>query len=215
MRRRLPGWVVMVVAMGSSLNGSLGGLLGCAELEDEDDTAAPSDQTPIGADEPSGASEPNELDEPGEVSCEGTAVSDEQANLEQEVLTLVNQHRASGATCGSRDMPAVDALRFHPALVCASRAHSEDMASRGYFDHESPEGTSPFTRMQEAGYDFRSAGENIALGSDTATGAMEQWMGSEPHCQNIMGSSFRDFGVGVAQDAEGKTYWTQNFGAPR
>ncbi len=72
-------------------------------------------------------------------------------------------------------------------LVWLGRQHSQDMIDRDYFDHVSPEGETPFQRMDERGIQWRGAGENIAL-NPTADGAHLSWMDSSGHRSNILGN---------------------------
>lgn len=130
--------------------------------------------------------------------------------LEDQILVLVNQRRAAGANCrtagsfGSRGP-----LTMNASLRCAARVHSRDMATRDFFAHNSLDGTTPWTRMNRAGYAWSTAGENIAKGFTTAQGFVDGWMNSDGHCANIMASGFKDIGVGVYG-----TLGTQDFGAP-
>ncbi|GMV12705.1 MAG: CAP domain-containing protein [Myxococcales bacterium] len=146
-------------------------------------------------------------------SCDSAGTSP--AAFECKIVELVNQHRAAGATCGGNAMPPVGKLTMHSTLRATARAHAADMAQKGYFAHDNLEGKSPFDRMSEAGYQWSTAGENIAAGSPTPEGAMDQWMKSPGHCANIMKAEFEDIGVGyAAQDGSKFThYWVQNFGA--
>lgn len=146
-------------------------------------------------------------------SCDSAGTSP--AAYECKIVELVNQARAAGATCGGNAMPPVGALTMHATLRGTARAHAADMAQKGYFAHENLEGKSPFDRMSEAGYVWKTAGENIAAGRPTPEGAMDQWMTSPGHCSNIMKNDFLDIGVGyVAQDGSKYThYWVQNFGS--
>ncbi|WP_428262285.1 CAP domain-containing protein [Haliangium sp.] len=137
----------------------------------------------------------------------------DRAALEAEVVELVNQIRAQGADCNSEgSFGPAGALTMDPALQCAARVHTLDMFERGYFDHVNPEGQQPWDRMEAAGYTWRSAGENIAGGRDSAQGVVDQWMASDGHCANIMGPDFVHIGVGVVP---GGPLWTQVFGRPR
>ena len=88
------------------------------------------------------------------------------------------------------------------------------MATRNYFEHQSPEGVGPGPRSRAAGYSGSFTGENIAAGSRTAFEVVEGWMNSTGHCSNIMDARYRAFGVGYAEGASSqyKRYWTQNFG---
>lgn len=132
--------------------------------------------------------------------------------LEARIVTLVNERRAAGATCGGQAMPAVPPLAADPALRCAARVHTQDMVDRNFFDHTNPSGEDPWDRMELAGYMWSNAGENIAGGNATAEATMQQWMGSSGHCRNIMNGDYAHIGVG---HVESDALWTQVFGAPR
>jgi uncharacterized protein YkwD len=126
-------------------------------------------------------------------------------SYEDQVVTLVNQERAK-AGC--------KALTVDSRLVTAARGHSQDMATRNYFDHNTPEGVTPWTRITNAGYKFSSAAENIAAGQSTPASVMNAWMNSEGHRANILNCNLRNIGVGLAYNTKHTPYWTQDFGTP-
>lgn len=133
------------------------------------------------------------------------------ADLEDQVLDLVNQRRSEGADCGSQgSFAATSALTMNGALRCAARVHSKDMSDRNFFDHTNPDQEDPFDRMDRAGYVYSFAGENIAVGYPTADAVMDGWMGSDGHCSNIMNPNYTEIGVGYYDGA----HWTQTFGRP-
>jgi uncharacterized protein YkwD len=137
-------------------------------------------------------------------------------DFENQVLTLVNQKRAAGATCGGVYKPPVPALSLDTRLRCASRKHSKDMAVNNFFSHTGSNGSTPFQRMTSAGYVWRAAAENIGAGYSTPAAAVNGWMNSTGHCNNIMSASYKHLGVGYYYRASGSTYahyWTQDFGA--
>ncbi len=138
------------------------------------------------------------------------------ATLESQVLTLVNQKRAAGATCGGVAKPPVAALTLDTKLRCAARFHSNDMATKNFFSHTGSNGSTFTTRINNAGYTWTSAGENIAAGQTTASAVVTSWMNSTGHCNNIMNGAFKHLGVGYAYSAGAtyKHYWTQDFGKP-
>ena len=108
------------------------------------------------------------------------------AAWEQQVITLVNQHRASGATCGGTAYPPVSPLSMDTALRSAARDHSEDMGLNNYFSHDSQDGTSFAQRIANAGYSGGfPRGENIAAGHSSPSSAVNGWMASTSHCTNI------------------------------
>jgi len=137
------------------------------------------------------------------------------AAMEDQVLTLVNQRRAAGATCGGTPYPAVGPLTMDANLRAAARGHSQDMATQNFFSHTSLDGRTFDTRIRNAGYSGAfPLGENIAGGQTTAASVVDGWMASTGHCTNIMSGSFRSIGVGYAfgSGSTYRHYWTQDFG---
>lgn len=111
--------------------------------------------------------------------------SDPQA--EQQMLVLVNKERTSrGLSALSADEP----------MRAVARAHCEDMFIRGYFSHYSPDGPSPFDRIQNAGIEYMAAGENLAY-APAVDIAHEGLMNSPGHRANILSKDFGRVGIGV------------------
>ncbi len=94
-----------------------------------------------------------------------------------------------------------------------ARKHSEDMATRNFFDHDTPEGRKPADRLQEDSIYFVKAGENIASGQTSAIFAHEGWMNSSGHRSNIL-ADFERLGVGVYFGGSYYVYYTQKFYTP-
>jgi uncharacterized protein YkwD len=123
------------------------------------------------------------------------------ARAESEAVRLTNVQRAQhGCT----------ALRVDTRLRTAARLHSADMRDRNYFDHNSPDGRSPWTRIKAAGYTTPGA-ENIAKGYPTAAAVIQGWMNSPGHRANILNCKLKAVGIGVAYGSGGP-WWTQDFG---
>ena len=61
---------------------------------------------------------------------------------------------------------------------------------------------------------FRRTGENLAGGQLTPEQAMEGWMNSPPHRENIMNPDYTLLGVAYVYrpDSKYKHYWVQHFG---
>lgn len=130
---------------------------------------------------------------------ESAPTAADSAQVSDAIFCMTNQIRASfGLTAFRRDA----------RLDAAARLHSEDMAARGYFAHDTPEGRTPTDRAAAQGY-TSGVGENIASGYATARAVMIGWMASAGHCQNILGVA-RDIGVGTA--ATPRPHYTQDFG---
>ncbi len=93
--------------------------------------------------------------------------------------------------------------------VLAKAANIRAMETKTYFSHTRPNGTSCFTALDEVGYSYRSAGENIAYGQSSAQEVMTAWMNSEGHRANILGN-YTHIGIGVYESG-GIIYWSQFF----
>jgi uncharacterized protein YkwD len=123
---------------------------------------------------------------------------------------------------GERARNHLRPLRISPKLSRAARRHSHAMARRHFFSHTSLGGASFVDRIRRTGYlsNVRSwrVGENIAYGSggrSTPRSIGTAWMNSPPHRANILSSSFRSIGIGIALGTPvgggGATY-TTDFG---
>ena len=108
-------------------------------------------------------------------------------NGEKQMFAMVNKERVN------QGLPS---LTFDTRLQNLARAHSNDMFERGYFSHYTPEGLSPFDRMDRAGITYQYAGENLALAPST-TLAMQGLMNSPGHRANILNPNFHKVGIGV------------------
>jgi uncharacterized protein YkwD len=91
-------------------------------------------------------------------------------------------------------------LRNSATLETAARDHSDEMASYGYFGHNSLNGSSFANRIKVyywRGYERFSAGENLfwATGEPTAEGVIAAWAASAPHRANLFNAGWHEIGV--------------------
>jgi uncharacterized protein YkwD len=165
---------------------------------------------------PAAAAAPSAFD-PASVCPYGSppAYSSSPANtavaFEAEVVRLVNLERARYGLWP---------LTGNATLSAVARAHGQDMATRNYFAHITPEGKRPAQRAEEAGYPVYGwgdafVGENIAGGQTTPATALAGWMTSEGHCKSILNPKYREIGTGylASPGSEWKHYWTMNLGS--
>jgi uncharacterized protein YkwD len=123
--------------------------------------------------------------------------------LEGRLASSVNATRA-----GSQLIP----LERRDELDRVARAHSEDMARRGYLAHETPEGSNPLDRLRAAGLDgFTLAAENVGKTNlpEPNREILHGWLGSRDHRRNLLAPPFNATGIGVARTADGTYYYTQ------
>lgn len=109
------------------------------------------------------------------------------SDLETKMLQLVNQERVQRG---------LSPLQADPELTEVARQHSRDMFARGYFAHFTPEGKSPFDRMNDAHIEYTTAGENLALAHSLSI-AHNGLMNSPGHRANILNPSFGRVGIGI------------------
>lgn len=115
-------------------------------------------------------------------------------NAERELVADVNRVRIDQGLPGV----IVDEVLSRAALL-----HARDMASRRFFGHFAPDGTSLIDRLQAVGFHWRVAAENIAFDKD-AEHANAALLQSPPHRANILDPRVRKIGVaalGVGLDA--------------
>ncbi len=125
------------------------------------------------------------------------------------LVTLTNQNRA---------MANIAELKVNPLLERAAQMKADDMASKSYFAHNTPDGKTPWYWLDEAGYKYVFAGENLAVNFTESEDVERAWMNSRGHFLNIMNPRFTEIGIatstGIYKDREA-IFVVQMFGAPK
>lgn len=139
------------------------------------------------------------------------------AQVSQRALSLVNAARAKARKCGATQFAAAPPLTLSAMLSRAALVHSQDMAKKDFFEHKGSDGSTVGIRTARVGYVWRTVGENIAIGPQTAEVVVQGWIDSPGHCANIMSPAFTEMGIAFVVDrkSEAGIYWTQVFGTPR
>lgn len=146
-------------------------------------------------------------------------------SFEERVVELVNVERWNNGK--------LPPLKAQANLNSAAEGHSGAMAQRDFFAHcDLDTRQMPGARAVAAGYPSSYVAENIGAGYTSPESAMNGWMNSTGHRNNILGS-WRDIGVGYSSKSSQGTirrdrnvdctadgtdvgygrYWTQNFGS--
>lgn len=107
-----------------------------------------------------------------------------------------------------REGLGLNTLQWHDDVAAAALYHSEDMQRRDFFSHNSPNGNTPWNRLQDHGVSYSAAGENIAWGQRTGEHVLQSWLDSDGHRENIENGIFTHHGVGFVEDGN---YWTHKF----
>ena len=146
----------------------------------------------------------------------GSATADQGGAPAAQVLTLINQARATAG---------LPALTLTAGLESTSSAHNLLMADGCGLSHQCP-GEPPIgDRETAAGIDWTAAGENIGEGGpvgDTtaaiasmAVGLTQSMLNEQPpndgHRLNILSTTFTHIGIAVYRDSSGTVWLTQDF----
>lgn len=123
------------------------------------------------------------------------------------LVRLTNQSRAAAG---------LRALKVDSKLTSIARWRSKDMIQRDYFSHNiPPSGYNVFKVLDQKGYCYKLAGENIGWNNypdDVATSTIHrQFMNSAGHRANILGKAWDVVGIGAYKGPTGKKMWTVLF----
>ncbi len=119
--------------------------------------------------------------------------------VQAEALAFANVYRA-----GSGLAPLV----WDDRIAAAAARHSGDQAATHTLTHTGSDGSSPRSRMVDAGYPTRWWAENAAAGYRTGTDVVWGWMDSPGHARNILNPRAFHVGIAVAYAADGTEFWT-------
>jgi hypothetical protein len=125
-----------------------------------------------------------------------------------EVIRLTNVQRAANG---------LSALSESSILDAAALAKGNDMLAKGYWAHFAPDGTTPWSFFLSFGYKYKYAGENLARDFQDANSAVNAWMNSPSHRENILNPNYNDIGIGVVEGSlagADTTIIVQFFGSP-
>lgn len=121
-------------------------------------------------------------------------------------------------TNATRRALGITELKANARLAQAATAKAADMLTEQYFAHTSPSGETPWSWIHGAGYEYRYAGENLAVHYSSSEDTVNGWMASPSHRANIAATKYSEIGVGMAQGTfEGvtSTFVVQMFGHPK
>jgi len=109
---------------------------------------------------------------------------------------LVNETRAN---------EGVDPLTWDQGLESTSSVRAEECSSS--FSHTRPNGSPWYTVDSQI-----MGGENLAFGFNDAGSAVDAWMDSPTHRDNVLYPDFTKIAISVYVSDDGTYYWAQEFG---
>lgn len=99
-------------------------------------------------------------------------------------------------------------LKIDSATQNVARLKAQDLVDKNYFSHTSPTYGTPFEMLTTNGVTYKTASENIA-GNSTLDGAVNSWMNSESHKNNILSNAFNYTGVAIVDSPQ----YRKNYGS--
>jgi len=127
------------------------------------------------------------------------------------IINITNNFRAENGN--------LSPLKENPKLDFSAEKKLQDMFTKQYFEHTSPEGVGVGDLGDQISYEYITIGENLALGNFGNDYALvEAWMNSPGHRENILNNHYQEIGVAVGKGFfEGKSVWmaVQHFGLPK
>lgn len=144
-----------------------------------------------------------------------TAAARSYAPASVAVAASGEERRAFDLINAERQRRGMRPLAWDGSLTRLAHYHSQNMARGGFLSHVDRDGLDLKGRAEVLGlHGWRTLGENIAYNqgyADPTAFAVERWMVSEKHRENIMNDEFTHAGVGVARASDGTYYFTQVF----
>lgn len=90
-------------------------------------------------------------------------------------------------------------LSLDSKLNNAAQDKANDMVMRNYWDHNTPDNLEPWVFITKSGYNYKTAGENLAYGFDNGVNVITGWMNSPAHRHNLLNNNFSNVGFGLAE----------------
>jgi hypothetical protein len=106
----------------------------------------------------------------------------------QKVFELTNQERQKNN---------LEALHYNSTLSESAKKKAEDMFKNDYWAHTSPQGKTPWDFLNEVGYQYTVAGENLAKDFSNNDSVIKAWMKSPSHKANILHPKYKEIGIAV------------------
>jgi uncharacterized protein YkwD len=108
-------------------------------------------------------------------------------------------------------------LNYNSVLSQSAKEKADDMFKNDYWAHNSPQGKTPWTFFDAAGYKYSVAGENLAKDFYDTDSLIKAWMNSPTHKANIIHTKYKEIGIAVVNGTLGgikTTLVVQHFGTP-
>lgn len=97
----------------------------------------------------------------------------------------------------------VTTLVQNDKLTQAAQLKAQDMLKQQYWAHTAPDGDEPWVWLDEVGYAYIEAGENLAKNFRSSSAVAAAWLSSADHRENVLKDSYTDVGFAVVDGTLG------------
>lgn len=139
------------------------------------------------------------------------------ADQAHQAVAVINAWRErGGAPCSAGDT-ARRPLTWAAGLSDSAREHAGDLAARGVLSHEDRQQRGLAQRLRSVGYQAVAAAENLAVGQPNFEAALQAWLHSPQHCNNLMAPDYSEVGLAcvVNPGSQHTWYWVAQLSAPQ
>jgi uncharacterized protein YkwD len=116
-------------------------------------------------------------------------IKTQQSEFDVQVLyNLINSYRKENG---------LTKLFINIQLEDSAKRKLDDMITKDYFRHADTTNNESWYLFQAAGYQYKSAGENLSTGHNTPWQVFSAWQNSEQHNQQLLKPEYLDMGLAV------------------
>lgn len=98
----------------------------------------------------------------------------------------------------ARTSNGVSPVTEDPLLDQSAQLKLDDMITRNYWAHNTPDGTEPWVFFKRVGYPYREAGENLEYGQyryQPEQSMVHDWLISPTHRENLLAIRYANIGI--------------------
>ena len=117
--------------------------------------------------------------------------------LGADIFNQISQDDLYTLTNKARIENGVNQLNVNSKLEVAAQLKLNDMFQNNYFAHISPTGIEPWDWFNKSNYDYKLAGENLAMNFLSSNEVLKAWLSSESHRNNLLLKDFKEIGIAI------------------
>jgi hypothetical protein len=113
------------------------------------------------------------------------------------IASNINVSDLLNNTNDQRAQNGLPPLTLNSQLTDAATAKANYMFAKNFWAHNAPDGTTPWVFIQNSGYNYIYAGENLARDFNDSNAVVNAWMNSPSHRENVLNAKYDEIGFAV------------------